>query len=339
MSVERAEVFARASNLDPRDELRKRDRYVMRPDSLQEWFVEKRLGCAAEWIYWHLWNVACMSGNWVVAVPISTLATKFHLNETTVIRAIRTLIQAGALRRTRRAKGEDRFREPVALTEVLLPIDVCKKLPAIRQRGSRPKPTLVVSQPGKRQPDEASTGSSQKGEGAADALPPKLGIPSFLIRLKAHSKLSDEEEQAWLAWKAGKAERFEFAPTSRLTREERERVLNAQPLVLSAAPKPEQPRGAGIPQAPRRSLAPRVIDTFTAERLRRRLNELVPKGQLEQYFQEATWSLEHASFAKYDSLLRAINVIMKLIREKRWRQPMGMPSNWRFVPREVRVQR
>lgn len=334
MSAKTTGAIARARNLDPRDELRQRDGFTMAPDTLMEWFAKKKLGCAAQFIYWHMWKLACLSKSYVVAVPIRTLAEKYHLNESTVIRAIKTLIEAGALRRTRRAKGSDRYREPVALTEVLLPIEVCRCLPSLRERSARKEPTLEVVK-----------SNSTPGEGAKAATAPnppatKLAIPPYLLRLSAHSKLTDQEVAAWLAWKGGKTASFEFSPNSRLTDEEKENVRNAKPLVVSAVPKRDDlPAGVGVPQVPRRTSGPRLLDIFTAERLRKRLAEIVPENQLDTYFREVAWSLEHASFAKYESLVHAINVCLKLIREKRWQQPMRMPATWKFVPREERGKR
>jgi hypothetical protein len=79
------------------------------------------------------------------------------------------------------------------------------------------------------------------------------------------------------------------------------------------------------------------LDFFTAQRLRRRLSEAGAKDLLETYFQEVTWSMQFGSLSKLETLHHAVNVAVKLVREKRWSRPTRMPASYSFKPREARA--
>ena len=122
---------------DPREWLVQNSMFTIRPEPLEGWIREKRLTRAAEAVFWLHWQQGHTTKTWCSVIPVQTVASKLKLNEATVKRAHRRLVELKLL--CRRSPGRDpydQFKQATSVTEVILPPEFMPNLSqhAMRRR-------------------------------------------------------------------------------------------------------------------------------------------------------------------------------------------------------------
>jgi hypothetical protein len=115
---------------------------------------------------------------------------------------------------------------------------------------------------------------------------------------------------------------LEFDPDTRLTAEERGRVLQ---FLACVAVEPARAVRTVTPHAA--VTAPRKLSVFELARLKRDIQTVTTNGAAPELLRQVVWSIEEGSLQRF-SPLHGLHIALKKIREGAWTRPNRMPPNW-----------
>jgi len=308
--------------------------FTLRPKPLERWLWQQRLPQAAERVFWLHWEEGMRRGDWCSELSLRQVARECCVDTSTVTRAYQVLKDLELIRREDpgRVPGNP-FQQAIAITEVRVPRDLLVQLGRSPNRVQRAK-AATASPGGVQAPCDAPAPPNEPvaAPSASGAVSPRLG----LSREKAAAlmgKLSATERAAFFVASRDRRTAMTFDASTRLTPEERGRVLALLTQISTEMPKPtEQPQRAAQEVKPTDFAKPRQLSPLDAARLRKRIGELVPTAAQPEIFRQVLWSVEEGALRRFTPPL-AINTALKKIREGGWSRPNRMPPNWlRAVP-------
>jgi hypothetical protein len=309
---------------DPRVVL-KRDKYFsLRPRPLEQWLWRQGVAPSAERVFWFHWQEGMRNADWCSEIPLRRVAQQCCLDVSTVTRAYQLLIGLGLIRRVDPGRDPaNPFQQATAITEVRVPRELLVELDRHPNR---------LQFPGDRGQASAATpriepAPSAEAEPTPMRMDPFWGL-SIKQRLRALAELtapmSPEERRQFDEAQRLHSAAIEFGETSRLSAEQRGRVL--QWLEICALKPAASSR---VPAAPAGEAlrGPRKLTVFEVARLRRELQALVEPAEVTERLREITWSVEEGALQRFQPL-HAMRIAIKKIRDGAWTRPNRMPPNW-----------
>jgi hypothetical protein len=320
---------------DPRAVLVREKYFTLRPKPLERWLWQQSLPQAAERVFWLHWEEGMRRGDWCSEISLKQVARECCVDTSTVTRAYQVLKGLELIRREDPGRDpQNPFQQAIAITEVRVPRELLMQLGRSPNRPHRPSAAAnAAAEPHGRANDIIQP----QREISAQAASPAAAAPQMRLTREESSalmrKLSDTERGAFFVASRDRRTAMPFDEATKLSAEERGRVLEILTQVSTEMPKAaEQPqRQAPIAKATEFA-KPRQLSTLEAARLRKRIGELVPAGSQPEIFSQVLWSVEEGALRRFSTPL-AINTALKKIREGAWSRPNRMPPNWlRAVP-------
>jgi len=300
---------------DVRTQLSREKYFSLRPKPLERWIWERGIPQAAERVFWVHWEEGMRRGDWCSELSLRQVARECAVDTSTVTRAYQALKHLGLLRREDPGRDpENPFRQSIAITEVLIPRELLVNLSRFPNRNR----TVAADLPAISVPQAVSPQAE-----ARKAPVPGRGETKVILE-----KLSDAEKQAYFAATRDRRASMSFDAGTKLTPEERGRVLdvlmslaNATPSIPNPSPSAAHSKQVGIYAKPRR------LSALEAARVRSGvLNLAAPNGGAE-LFRQVLWSIEEGALRRFDARL-ALNIALKKIRDGAWTKPNRLPPNW-----------
>jgi site-specific DNA-cytosine methylase len=301
---------------DVRTQLSREKYFSLRPKPLERWIWEQGIPQAAERVFWVHWEEGMRRGDWCSELSLRQVARECAVDTSTVTRSYQALKHRGLLRREDPGRDPmNPFRQSIAITEVLVPRELLVNLSRYPNRSR-----TVAAEP----PATAATEASPSE--AIEA--PKASVLGRGETKAILEKLSDSEKHAYFAASRDRRTSMSFDAETKLSPEERGRVLNvltslahATPSITSSAASKATPKQVGSYAKPRR------LSPLEAARVRSSvLNLAAPNGGGE-LFRQVLWSIEEGALRRFDARL-ALNIALKKIREGAWTKPNRLPPNW-----------
>jgi hypothetical protein len=300
---------------DARTQLSREKYFSLRPKPLERWIWERGIPQAAERVFWVHWEEGMRRGDWCSELSLRQVARECAVDTSTVTRAYQALKHMGLLRREDPGRDPaNPFRQSIAITEVLIPRELLVNLSRFPNRNR----TVAADVPAISAPEAApQTIEAPKA--------PVLGRGETKMILE---KLSDSEKQAYFAASRDRRTSMSFDAETKLTPDERGRVLdvltslaNASPSIPTPSPSKAAAKQVGNYAKPRR------LSALEAARVRSSvLNLAAPNGGSE-LFRQVLWSIEEGALRRFDARL-ALNIALKKIRDGAWTKPNRLPPNW-----------
>jgi hypothetical protein len=299
---------------DARTQLSREKYFSLRPKPLERWIWEQGIPQAAERVFWVHWEEGMRRGDWCSELSLRQVARECAVDSSTVTRAYQALRQLGLVRREDPGRDPaNPFRQSIAITEVLIPRELLVNLSRFpnRNRSITADPVALSAPKATPQPDTPKAPVLGRGETKAIL-----------------EKLSESEKQGYFAASRDRRTSMSFDAVTKLTPEERGRVLdvltslaNATPCV--AIPSPSKPAPHQIaPYA-----KPRRLSALEAARVRSGVLDLAPPDGVAELFRQVLWSIEEGALRRFDTRL-ALNIALKKIRDGAWTKPNRLPPNW-----------
>jgi len=285
-------------------------------------------------VFWLHWEEGMRRGDWCSELSLRQVARECCVDTSTVTRAYQVLKDLQLIRREDpgRAPGNP-FQQAIAITEVRVPRDLLMQLGRSPNRMQRSK-SATASPDAAQAPVDGLRAPKEPiaAPRASAAAAPRLGLTREEAAVLM-GKLSETERAAFFMASRDRRTAFSFDAATRLTPEERGRVLALLTQISTEMPKPtEQPQRAAQAVKPTDFAKPRQLSPLDAARLRKRIGELVPTAAQPEIFRQVLWSVEEGALRRFTPPL-AINTALKKIREGGWSRPNRMPPNWlRAVP-------
>jgi hypothetical protein len=293
-----------------------REKYFsLRPKPLERWIWERGIPQAAERVFWVHWEEGMRRGDWCSELSLRQVARECAVDTSTVTRAYQALKHLGLLRREDPGRDPaNPFRQSIAITEVLIPRELLVNLSRFPNRNR----IVAADVPAISAPEAApQTIEAPKA--------PVLGRGETKMILE---KLSDSEKQAYFAASRDRRASMSFDAETKLTPEERGRVLdvltslaNATPSIPNPSPSTAAPRPVGNYAKPRR------LSALEAARVRSGVLNLAASNGGSELFRQVLWSIEEGALRRFDARL-ALNIALKKIRDGAWTKPNRLPPNW-----------
>lgn len=287
--------------MDARNALSATKHYINTPMPLFQYLCTLDISRSHEHVFLLHWCEGQIRGDWKSQIPISCVASRLSLSESTVKRAYRELAQLGLIRR--HSQGRCRYnpmRSDVTVTEVTIPEAVAEELLNARNRAA----------------------SKARASEPAPVPSPKCTSPKPQPMYEA---LHDESDCQTIFAAKSKGHKHE--------RNERERISSLAPATTDHST-PLQSRSN--PSAHNKSAKSRMpnkeggrIASWFATKLRRALRERLDEARVEESWHQILWSIGHGSLSE-QPLPKAFNVAMKLLRQNRWMTPWDMPDGWKW---------
>jgi hypothetical protein len=273
-------------------------------------------------------------GDWCSEISLRQVARECCVDTSTVTRAYQVLKDLELIRREDpgRVPGNP-FQQAIAITEVRVPRDLLMQLGRSPNRIQRPRSATASPEAAQASRDaQLEAKEPIAAPSASAAVAPRLGL-SREAAAALMRKLSESERAAFFMASRDRRTAMTFDTSTRLTPEERGRVL-----ALLTQISTEMPKASAQPPRPAPSVKPtefaksRQLSPLDAARLRKRIGELVPTAAQAEIFRQVLWSVEEGALRRFATPL-AINTAVKKIREGGWSRPNRMPPNWlRAVP-------
>jgi IclR helix-turn-helix domain len=302
---------------DARTQLSREKYFSLRPKPLERWIWERGIPQAAERVFWVHWEEGMRRGDWCSELSLRQVARECAVDTSTVTRAYQALKQLGLLRREDPGRDPaNPFRQSIAITEVLIPRELLVNLSRFPNRNR----TVVADLSAICAPEAPQTRPTVEAPKA-----PALGRGETKVILE---KLSESEKQAYFAASRDRRTSMSFDAETKLTPEQRGRVLDVLTSLATATPSVANPSPAKAGPHQLGSYAkPRRLSALEAARVRSSvLNLAAPNGGSE-LFRQVLWSIEEGALRRFDTRL-ALNIALKKIREGAWTKPNRLPPNW-----------
>lgn len=301
---------------DARTQLSREKYFSLRPKPLERWIWERGIPQAAERVFWVHWEEGMRRGDWCSELSLRQVARECAVDTSTVTRAYQALKHLGLLRREDPGRDPaNPFRQSIAITEVLIPRELLVNLSRFPNRNRAVTTEMpVASAPEGLPPQPIETPKA-----------PPLGRGETKVILE---RLSDQERQAYFAASRDRRTSMSFDAETKLTPEERGRVLDVLTSIANATPDIPSPSPSKAPPKQVASYAkPRRLSALEAARVRSSvLNLAAPNGGSE-LFRQVLWSIEEGALRRFDARL-ALNIALKKIRDGAWTRPNRLPPNW-----------
>jgi len=300
---------------DARTQLSREKYFSLRPKPLERWIWERGIPQAAERVFWVHWEEGMRRGDWCSELSLRQVARECAVDSSTVTRAYQALRQLGLVRREDPGRDPaNPFRQSIAITEVLIPRDLLVNLSRFPNRNrSIAADRLVISAPKPTSPQAQAPKAPVPGRGETKAI---------------LEKLSESEKQGYFAASRDRRTSMSFDAETKLTPEERGRVLDVLTSLANASPcVATPPPSKAAPQQIANYAKPRRLSALEAARVRSGvLNLAAPDGAAE-LFRQVLWSMEEGALRRFDTRL-ALNIALKKIRDGAWTKPNRLPPNW-----------
>ena len=301
---------------DVRTQLSREKYFSLRPKPLERWIWEQRIPQAAERVFWVHWEEGMRRGDWCSELSLRQVARDCAIDTSTVTRSYQALKHHGLLRRE--DPGRDPaspFRQSIAITEVLVPRALLVNLSRFPNRNRVVAAELPAT----------SATETPAPQTLQPSKAPVLGRGETKVIL---DKLSDSEKQAYFAASRDRRTSMSFDAETKLTPEERGRVLQvltslaqATPSITNPAPSKATPKQVGTYAKQRR------VSPLEAARIRSCVLKLASPNDGPELFRQVLWSIEEGALRRFDARL-ALNIALKKIREGAWTKPNRLPPNW-----------
>jgi hypothetical protein len=255
-------------------------------------------------------------GDWCSELSLRQVARECVVDTSTVTRSYQALKCLGLLRREDPGRDPaNPFRQSIAITEVLIPRELLVNLSRFPNRNRAVTTELPV----------ASAPEGLPPQAIETPKAPVLGRGATKLILE---RLSDQERQAYFAASRDRRTSMAFDAETKLTPEERGRVLDVLTSIANATPGITSPSPSKAPPKQVAGYAkPRRLSALEAARVRSSvLNLAAPNGGSE-LFRQVLWSIEEGALRRFDARL-ALNIALKKIRDGAWTRPNRLPPNW-----------
>jgi hypothetical protein len=298
------------SQHDPRTSLVKTKYFSLHPKPLERWLWKQALPPAAERVFWLHWEAGMQNGDWCSEIPLKRVAFECCVDPSTVTRAYQLLKALELIRREDPGRDPyNPFQQATAITEVQLPRELVTELSKSPNRPTK-----------------------SQGPALAEAGAP---IERRSVETAHQKALSREQTQAmWSRASAAERARYfaasrdrtthlQFDANTQLTPEDRGEILNQLAQVAAARPvSTAKPLSAArTPERPRR------LSVLELARVRKRILEAVPTQGSTEILRQVIWAVEEGALQRFTIML-AVNIALKKIREGAWTKPNRMPPNW-----------
>lgn len=317
--------------------------FSKRPLPLEQFLYTLNLSRTAERVFWLHWDLSQYSNDYTSKISLKAVAERLDVHTSSITRAYQQLIHFGLIARYESGRCSDNpFLQEVSITEIL-PLGssaiASKLITGIQCSRDRSKGKVAGSTPSEQKPEVrlqpdghhpgAIEGTAPVAEGnpelaevffkehgprhvfaaaTRDMSPTELARFNELLRQPLTQRTSPWAREP--ASKIGEsANAWIVRHLTRLT----ETALTNQPIPTRA------PRT--IPSRPR-------LSTLSLTYLRSYLARYASGQDLDRVVMEASWSILHGSFAKFESTRHAIHSIGKLVQAGKWNRPNKMPPHW-----------
>jgi hypothetical protein len=301
---------------DVRTQLSREKYFSLRPKPLERWIWEHGIPQAAERVFWVHWEEGMRRGDWCSELSLRQVARECAVDTSTVTRSYQALKCLGLLRREDPGRDPaNPFRQSIAITEVLIPRDLLVNLSRFPNR-NRPIATQMP------------VASAPEGP-----PPPAIEMPKATVLGRGETKvilekLSDSERQAYFAASRDRRTSMSFDAETKLTPEERGRVLDVLTSIANATPAITNPNPSKAAPKQLASYAkPRRLSALEAARVRSSVLNLAAPHAGTELFRQVLWSIEEGALRRFDARL-ALNIALKKIRDGAWTKPNRLPPNW-----------
>lgn len=299
-----------------------REKYFsLRPKPLERWIWQQSIPQAAERVFWVHWEEGMRRGDWCSELALRQVARECAVDTSTVTRAYQALKRLGLIRREDPGRDPaNPFRQSIAITEVLVPRELLTSLSRFPNR-HRPEAPRVRANP------ELP---------AAAPLPAHKPKAPTIARRETQAllaKLSDPERTAYFAASRDRRTSMAFDDETRLTAEERGRVLGLLTSISTAAPSAVvSPRSSVTAPQGLSTNRPRRLSPLEAARVRSSVVEATTAQDGPELFRQVLWSMEEGALQRFAPRL-ALNIALKKIRDGAWTKPHRLPPNWLAIAR------
>jgi DNA-binding MarR family transcriptional regulator len=300
---------------DVRTQLSQEKYFSLRPKPLERWIWERGIPQAAERVFWVHWEEGMRRGDWCSELSLRQVARECAVDTSTVTRSYQALKCLGLVRREDPGRDPaNPFRQSIAITEVLIPRELLVNLSRFPNRNRAIPEVPAVVAPAVPAPHVRETPKA-----------PAAGRGETKVILE---KLSDQERQAYFSASRDRRTSMAFDVETKLTPEERGRVLGVLTSLASATP------SNASPAAPRSTptqhtiyAKPRRLSALEAARVRSSVLNLASPNAGSELFRQVLWSMEEGALRRFDARL-ALNIALKKIRDGAWTKPNRLPPNW-----------
>lgn len=321
---------------DPRVRLVREKYFSIRPRPLERWLWAQGVPASAERVFWVHWQEGVQRGDWCSEIPLRRVARECSLDVSTVTRAYQLLGKMGCIRRTDPGRdAANPFQQATALTEVRLPRELLAELDRHpnRRANSRKTEDIEAGRAPGVEAISAATETVRAAEEMSQSVPVESSNPLAGLRgrdrVRALSQLTDamsaSERDAYQEAMRMHRSTMAFDAESKLPEEGRAMVLQ----VLSSMAAIPAPADCSRGSAPADDRAPprRTLALFELARLKRDIQNATSSTASPELLRQVAWSIEVGALRRF-SLLHAINIALKKIREGTWARPHRMPPNW-----------
>ena len=321
--------FGNEKHRDPRARLIREKYFSIRPRPLERWLWSQGIPASAERVFWLHWQEGVQRGDWYSEIPLSRVARECNLDVSTVTRAYQLLAKMGCIRRTDPGRNPaNPFQQATALTEVRLPRELLTQLDRHPNRRSQAAKA------------EEAEGSSALGACVtpSSTVPPAVEVPKSADplaglrgrdRVSALRKLTEgmsaTEQNAYQEAMRMHHDCMTFDTDSKLTEEARAVVLKVLSSMAAAGPISQDSKAP--PTAPHAESKVRKLSGFDLARLKRDIQTTTSTTGSEELLRQVVWSIEVGALRRF-SVLHAVHIALKKIREGVWTRPHRMPPNW-----------
>jgi hypothetical protein len=308
------------STHDPRVRLVREKYFSLRPKPLERWLWSQGVPASAERVFWLHWQDGHQRGDWCSEIPLKRVARECCVDPSTVTRSYQLLTKLGCLRRMDPGRDPaNPFNQATAVTEVRVPRELLTELDrhpnrrsGLQELGGKALAAAEAPQPD-HQPEPPKPADPFAGLRGRDRLK-ALGQLTA-----AMSATEDARYRESLRTHQG---HMEFDPQTKLSAEERGRVFQFLSCVAREPARVVTPAmPAPVPRQTRR------LSAFELARLKRDIQLVTTVDTAPELMRQVVWSIEHGSLQRF-SLLHALHIALKKIREGAWTRPNRMPPNW-----------
>jgi hypothetical protein len=304
---------------DPRVVLVRDKYFSLRPKPLERWLWQQGLPQTAERVFWLHWEEGQKAGDWCSQIPLKRVASLCCVDPSTVTRAYQLLKNLGLIRREDPGRDPaNPFQQATAVTEVRIPRDLLLEMSRCPNR-RRPQAAAPV-------PEAASAQAPNQPQAVAT-----VPRPTRKEAQDMWGRASTEEKAQFFRASRSGVRRIEFDAESRLSPEDRGRILaqldqmaRARTMVRPAAKSVQAPLYAG----------PKKLSALEVARARRKIAEAVPPKDSAETLRQVIWAIEEGALRRFELSL-GLNIALKKIREGCWTRPNRMPPDWLRAPTET----
>jgi hypothetical protein len=316
---------------DPRTRLVRQKFFTLRPQPLERWLWKQGIPASAERVFWLHWQEGMQRGDWCSEIPLKRVASECQVDLSTVTRAYQSLLRIGCIRRTDPGRdAANPFQQAISVTEVRLPNELLKEMAQHPNRRTA-NPSANADRAG--QGMEASAlhvtkppvQCPPKACAAADPFSGLRGRERIRALTRLTQLMSEPERRSYREAQQSRNPAMVFETNSQLSASEQGQVLQLL-TVLASSPEsaaPTEPADRALPAA----CGQRRLSTFELARLKRGIQIHAAVANTPELLRQAAWSIEEGALARF-SILHALNIAIKKIREGTWTRPNRMPPNW-----------